>query len=251
MWRAPHLDVNLLSINVRVNSAFCANFQSMTNTRGGTESNSPAGTKAARTRQRIMDAAARVVGRRGYAGTRLFQVAAEAGLQNATIYYHFASLEELIEAVIREGTTQVNTHVRRALADLPPEADPLERIAVAVEAHLRVTLGMSDYTIAAVRNSRQLPDSMRAAIRLDEEEYGTVWRDLMNAAHAAGRIRPDADPYLTRMLVIGALNWAAEWWRRDRIPVETVITTAQTIVRRGLENRSPQATSPPFIEPRF
>ncbi|MGX4694444.1 TetR/AcrR family transcriptional regulator [Streptomyces sp. JNUCC 63] len=223
----------------------------MTDTRRRPESDPPAETKAARTRQRIMDVAARMIGRRGYVGVRLSDVASEAGLQTAAIYYHFASREELIEAVIREGTIQVNTHVRRALAELPPNTDPIDRIVVAVEAHLRVTLGMSDYTLAAVRNSRQLPDSMRASIRASEEEYSILWRDLMNAAHAAGRIRHDADSYLTRMLIFGALNWAAEWWRPDSIPVETVIKTAQTIVRRGLENPAPRVAPPLFIEPRF
>lgn len=224
----------------------------MTNTRRGAELSSPAGTKAERTRSRIMEATARVLGRRGYAGTRLSEVASEAGLQAAAIYYHFASREELIEAVIREGTTQVNTHVRDALAALPQDSDSLDRIAVAVEAHLRVTLGMSDYTIAAVRNSRQIPDSMRDSISVDEEEYGGVWRDLIDSAHRAGRLRPDADPYLTRMLIFGALNWAVEWWRAQSISVETVIETAQTIVRRGLEIRDAQRLEAPlFIEPRF
>lgn len=211
----------------------------------------PTGTKAARTRQRIMDAAARVIGRRGYAGTRLSEVASEAGLQAAAIYYHFTSREDLIETVIREGTVQVITHVRDALARLPLDADPLDRISATVDAHLRVTLGLSDYTVAAVRNSRQLPEFMRESIRVTEEEYGALWSDLLNAAHAAGRMRPDADPYLARMLVLGALNWAAEWWRADNVPLETVIETAQTLVRQGLEKPRPRASAPLFIEPRF
>lgn len=196
-----------------------------------------------------MDATARVVGRRGYAGTRLSEVAAEAGLQAAAIYYHFASREELVEAVIREGTTQVNTHVREALQALPADTDPLDRVEVAVEAHLRVTLGMSDYTIAAVRNSRQLPDEMRDSIGLAEEEYGAVWRELITTAHAEGRLRADADPYLTRMLIFGALNWAAEWWRADVVPLESVVETAQIMVRRGLENQFTQVERPLFLEP--
>lgn len=196
-----------------------------------------------------MDATARVLGRRGYAGTRLSEVATEADLQAAAIYYHFASREELVEAVIREGTTQVNAHVRAALADLTAPTDPLDRIDIAVEAHLRVTLGMSDYTIAAVRNSRQLPEEMRNSIAAAELEYGSVWRELINSAHQAGRIRPDADPYLTRMLIFGALNWSAEWWIPGIVPLETVIETAQTIVRRGLESRFAEVSPPVFLEP--
>ncbi|MFF0279682.1 TetR/AcrR family transcriptional regulator [Rhodococcus sp. 2H158] len=244
-------NVNLTQINVAVNGVSCANFEPMTDTTRGTESPSAAGTKAARTRERIMDATARVIGRRGYVGTRLSEVAKEAGLQAAAIYYHFPSREALVEEVIREGTTQVNMHVRDALDGLPAHTDPLERIAVAVDAHLRVTLGMSEYTIAAVRNSRQLPESMRDAIRVDEETYGALWRGLINDAHEAGLIRRDADPFLTRMLIFGALNWAVEWWRPESVSLEDTIETAQIIVRRGLENRPPEIASPVFIEPHF
>ena len=54
------------------------------------------------------------------------------------------------------------------------------------------------------------------------------------------------------MLIIGALNWAVEWWRAQSISVETVIETAQIIVRRGLEARDGQRLGTPlFIEPRF
>ncbi|MDV8070906.1 TetR/AcrR family transcriptional regulator [Rhodococcus sp. IEGM 1366] len=221
----------------------------MTDTTHDTDATAP-DTKAARTRVRIMDATARVLGRRGFARTPLSEIAKEAGLQAAAIYYHFTSREELIETVIREGTVQVNNHVRHELAGLPARTDPLDKIAVAVSAHLQVALGLSDYIIAAVRNSRQLPDYMRDSIRVNEEEYAALWRDLIDEAHQAGRIRSDADPYLSRMLVFGALNWAVEWWRPENLTAETVIETAQTIVRRGLENRAAPIKSPLFIEPK-
>ena len=36
------------------------------------------------------------------------------------------------------------------------------------------------------------------------------------------------------MIVLGALNWAAEWWDPDRGPIDAVITTAQSMVRHAL-----------------
>ena len=40
-----------------------------------------------------------------------------------------------------------------------------------------------------------------------------------------------------RMLVLGALNWAAEWWNPRRGSLEAVVRTAQSLVRHGLGPR--------------
>ena len=40
-----------------------------------------------------------------------------------------------------------------------------------------------------------------------------------------------------RMLVLGALNWAAEWWNPRRGSLDTVVRTAQSLVRHGLGMR--------------
>ena len=55
----------------------------------------PAPSKSQRTRARILDAAARVFRREGY-GARLSDIAAEAGIQTGSLYYHFDGRESLV-----------------------------------------------------------------------------------------------------------------------------------------------------------
>ena len=57
---------------------------------------------------------------------------------------------------------------------------------------------------------------------------------LVQDAAQAGLVRPDVDPVVARMLVLGALNSAAEWWNPRRGSLDTVIRTAQSLVRHGL-----------------
>ncbi|GAB3378618.1 TetR/AcrR family transcriptional regulator [Amycolatopsis echigonensis] len=195
---------------------------------------SSAGGKSARTRQRILDAAAHVLSRKGFAGTRLTDVAEVAELQAPAIYYHFPSREELIEEVMWSGIANMTDHVQQQLDALPPETGPLDRIEVAVESHLRYQLETSDYTTAAIRNAGQLPDNMRARYEAEANRYGDVWRRLFDAAKREGALRPDLDARAARMLVLGALNWAAEWWNPRRGTLDQVIRTAKSLVRAGL-----------------
>jgi hypothetical protein len=64
-----------------------------------------------------------------------------------------------------------------------------------------------------------------------------MWRKLLQDADNAGLLRPDLDPMAARMMVLGALNWAAEWWNPRRGSLDTVVRTAQSLVRHGLGYR--------------
>jgi TetR/AcrR family transcriptional regulator, cholesterol catabolism regulator len=190
--------------------------------------------KSALTRARILDAAARVLSANGYAGLRLTDVAAEAEIQAPAIYYYYASRDDLIEEVMWAGIADMREHVVRALGDLPDDTPPLDRLLAAVEAHLRHALEISDYTTASIRNAGQVPLSIRKRQILEEERYGEVWRKLVNDLAREGRLRPDLDLYIAQMLVLGALNWAVEWWNPRRGSLEVVVANAQSFIRHGV-----------------
>ena len=190
--------------------------------------------KSALTRARILDAAARVLSANGYAGMRLTDVAAVAEIQAPAIYYYFTSRDELIEEVMWVGIADMREHVGAALSELPDRTPPLERLLVAVEAHLRHALEISDYTTASIRNAGQVPLSIRKRQILEEERYGEVWRRLINDLAREGRLRPELDLYIAQMLVLGALNWAVEWWTPRRGSLEAVVANAQSFIRHGI-----------------
>jgi AcrR family transcriptional regulator len=196
-----------------------------------------AGSKSARTRQRILDAAAHVLSRQGYAGTRLTDVADQAEIQAPAIYYYFPSRDVLIEEVMASGIASMRDHIAAVLDGLQPGADPLERIDAAVEAHLRYSLEISDYTTAAIRNAGQVPEGIRIRYAAEAAKYGDTWRKLLQDADNAGVLRPGLDLTAARMLVLGALNWAAEWWNPRRGTLDVVVRTAQSLVRHGLSRQ--------------
>lgn len=193
-----------------------------------------ADSKSARTRARILDAAAHVLSSKGFAGTRLSDVAEHADIQAPAIYYYFGSREELIEEVMYCGVAELRKHVQDALNELPPETSPLDGIMVAVEAHLRHELEISDYATASIRNSGQIPQHLRTRQLREEASYGRVWRRLFDNALADGQIRADLDPRYAQLLVLGALNWAAEWRDSRRDAVDGIVANAQSLVRHGL-----------------
>lgn len=79
----------------------------------------PAGL-AASTRERVLDAALRAFGTRGYETTSLDALAAELGVRKQTILYHFASKDLLLEAVIDRAGADLASLIEESLARSEP-----------------------------------------------------------------------------------------------------------------------------------
>ncbi len=166
-------------------------------------------------RKQILDAAAKVLARRGYAGTMLSEVAEEAGTQSGSLYYHFDSREDLIEEVLQQGVTMSFARAQAVVDALPRDRSPLQRLEAALRAHLKFQLVESDYARAAVRSIGQYPEEMWQRVNEQFRAYGKFFDGLIAAAMKAGQLDPKVDRSALRMLVIGAANWAPEWYRAD------------------------------------
>lgn len=70
-------------------------------------------------RKSIIDAAAGVFCREGFAGANIDLVAMEAGVSRQTVYNHHRDKEQLFQAVVREVTERINAEVFDTLATFP------------------------------------------------------------------------------------------------------------------------------------
>src|ERR687895_384777 len=90
------------------------------------------------TEQRILEAARVVFIRRGTAGARMQEIAAEAGVNQALLHYYFRSKERLAEAVFRQVAGRVLPTIFAILgSDLPIEAKVEQIVAAYIEAFSR------------------------------------------------------------------------------------------------------------------
>ena len=72
------------------------------------------------TRKQILDASLHLFSRRGFARTTVRDIAHEAGITDAAIYYHFQSKREVLEALVEErGFVAGLQQLERVSADFP------------------------------------------------------------------------------------------------------------------------------------
>lgn len=111
------------------------------------------------TRQRILDVAARLFMERGYAGTSVRDIAAELGIANPSLFYHFRSKEELLVELLAEPFERVQAAVLEA-EQLSGDARTRRIIRGLLEG-LEVHSGVA---VTALRDVGRLPDAHRELI---------------------------------------------------------------------------------------
>ena len=192
--------------------------------------------KSERTRQRILDAAARTFRDKGYAATTLNDIANAARLRAGSIYYHFESKEQILEEVFDIGIKRISDAVIRDVGALPDDAPPSEKIRVGMETHLRTLLQHGPYASANIRVFGQSPRSVQLKTMRLREVYEDFWRDLFTEAREAGEIERNFDLSLIRMFLFGALNWTVEWYKPGKRTLSEFAEEVWTVLFHGVGN---------------
>ncbi|MCO5072276.1 MAG: TetR/AcrR family transcriptional regulator [Rhizobiaceae bacterium] len=195
-------------------------------------------TKSEATRQRILDAAALVFGRKGFAQTRLSDIAKVADMKAGSLYYHFSSREKLVAEVMSLGVNSTFETVSARLNDLPDSANSIERIQIAIETHLLCLIERSDYARAVSKLSGQVPRNIQAQHEANEAEYGKVWRKLLRDAAADGSVRNDLNLSAVRMFILGAMSWSIEWYKPENGSAASVARDFSEMVINGLRSQA-------------
>ena len=202
-----------------------------------TSSDTKRPTKSARTRKRILDAAAAEFRQAGY-NARLVDIAERAGMQAGSLYYHFASREELVAEILQLGLATAFAQVRQAVEELDGsdiESDSRRRLETAIRAHTMAVLEQSDYASAQAKIVGQVPPDIAKAHKADQRSYGAYWNDLLETAANAGVLRADLDLFAARMLAFGAMNWTTDWFDPSRrLSADQIADTAVMMIMSGL-----------------
>src|SRR5919108_4703104 len=85
--------------------------------------------KRAITRTRLLEAARKVFGRRGYYGASLDEIAADAGFSKGALYYNFGGKEGLFLALLEERLQERVRIIGDAFQNERTASDAIQRVA--------------------------------------------------------------------------------------------------------------------------
>lgn len=180
-------------------------------------------------RRLILDHAARLLRSNGYHQTSLREIAEAVGIRKASLYHHFSSKEEIVEAVVNDGVRLVHEAVMYAL-DVAGEATPRQRLKAAIAAHLAALHGHSDYTCASIKvfsfGENPTPESVRRTRRA----YDDLWRALIEELAGADVLTPGIVSERLRLFLLGAMNGSVDWYRPDRFDISQLANELAALI---------------------
>ena len=197
---------------------------------------------------RLLDTAAGMFWTKSYAATTTREIASALQIQQASLYYHIASKEDLLYQLCLSS-------VRQFLADTPAAlngvADPLERIGVLIHSHVHTLLKHQKRNATMLTELRSLSGRHRAEVVELREQYAHFVRSEIENAQRSGEIRSDISAKYLCLALLNMLNWSALWFREDQaLSAEALaglfarifIQGVAPVEHRGLMSASGRAT---------
>lgn len=193
-------------------------------------------TKGELSRNKLIEAAARVFVKKGFAQTTIRDIAKEAEVALGALYFHFPSKDEFATAVFEQGIKAIWEHVEQDIAALPPNTDARTRIETALRSHILATLDHGDYAVA-IRFARDslAPAGVQRRYRQTVDRYRQVWQSLIEDGQKAGIVRRDMTAGKVLFFVFGSVNWLSEWYDPKRAPIEELIGDFSTLLFQGIK----------------
>jgi AcrR family transcriptional regulator len=166
-----------------------------------------------------------VIGDVGLERARMEDVAAEAGVSRAAVYYHFNTKADLVCAIADDVFARLTETVRAALAE-----GPFDEVIVATVRFFADHARVGRLLISEVT----LPMNPVRMLARHVDELITVLRRRLAADIAAGRVRP-MDPDVAARAVAGVMRVAAfELLWNESIDVEHLTGELTDFVRHAL-----------------
>lgn len=162
-------------------------------------------------RARIMDEAASLFLQQGYDATSLRHLAETVGMKAGSLYYHFASKDELLTEILERGMAVMESAFDDAALSTAGD-DAATRVAAHIRAHLAALFENGPYTAAHVTTFRTAPPAVRDEIVPRRDAYEARWTELLADLQAEESIRPDVDIHVARLALFGAMNASVDWF---------------------------------------
>lgn len=163
-------------------------------------------------RGRLLRAAAHLFRTQGYERTTVRDLAALVGIQSGSLFHHFRSKEDILEAVMEEVIRFNSARMVEALALATTTHDRLYQL---LRCELQFVNGDTGEAMSVlVYEWRSLSPERQVRILKLREAYEQLWLDILATARAEGLL--SGDPFIIRRLLSGATAWTSNWFKPDR-----------------------------------
>ena len=182
-------------------------------------------------RENVRAAAVQLFAEYGYHAAPLRNIARMAGIQAASIYYHYANKEALLVEIMETHMQQLNANLEHIVRE---QSDPQKQLYDAIANHIRLHTSYKAEFFIIDTEIRALEGEQREGILALRDQYERLLQRLLQEGMDAGVLRL-SDVKVTSYAMIAMCTEVASWFRpHGRLTVQQVIDIYSQIITEGL-----------------
>jgi AcrR family transcriptional regulator len=182
-------------------------------------------------REKVLAAAVQLFAEYGYHAAPLRDIARIAGIQAASIYYHYTNKQALLVEIMETHMRQLNTNLEHIVLQ---KDSVQQRLHAAIANHIRLhTTYKSEFFIIDTE-IRALEGENRNHILSLRDQYESLIQDLLEEGMEQGVFR-HSDVKVSSYAIIAMCTEVAAWFRPGgRLTVQQVIDIYSQMITQGL-----------------
>lgn len=182
-------------------------------------------------REKILHSAVQLFAEYGYHAAPLRDIARIAGIQAASIYYHYASKQALLIEIMETHMQRLNANLERILGE---HDDPQRRLRAAIANHIRLHTSYKAEFFIIDTEIRALEGENRTRIISLRDRYESLLQELLRDGMERGVFR-QSDVKVSSYAIIAMCTEVATWFRPNgRLSVQQVIDIYTQMITQGL-----------------
>lgn len=162
----------------------------------------------------VLDAGAGLFANKGYKATTMRDIASETGMLPGSLYYHFASKQDLLLEIYKQAVSDIQQRL-----DIARDAhsDPWDRFEAAVIAHIEAILDENNYAKVMVGVLPEDAPDISAELTALRDAYEQSFIELIDELP----LDKSVDRKMLRLMVLGASNATQLWYSKgDHSPTD-------------------------------
>jgi TetR/AcrR family transcriptional regulator, cholesterol catabolism regulator len=190
----------------------------------------------------VLDAAVRVFWEKGYSAATVQDIADALGILKGSLYHYVSGKEDLLAQVL-EAAHADSMRLTELVAAM--DAPPLRKLHEHFRLHMLWYLHRPEHVTVFFRDWRFLTGERLHLVTERRRGYDRFLRELLAQCQRAGDLADDVDLKYVSFFLLGAMNAAPSWYRRDgRDSAETLaLSFADLCVSTVLGTRSLQQSA--------
>lgn len=190
------------------------------------------GTKQGR-RGEILAAAGTLFAEKGVVATTVREIADEVGILSGSLYHHFASKDEILDAIIMAYLDDIAERYSRVAGE---DSDVVSQLRSLIRTTLEVAFDHGAASQIYQNNNRYLRSSAQwEQMNTIATQIRQTWFDVLNKGRDEGVLRGDIPPQMSFRMMRDSLWLSVRWFRPTHdFGMEDLIAASTEMFLRGL-----------------